>query len=202
MEALQHFLIQYSGSASYLVFFFLITVSSLSLCNSDLAFITAGTLSATGFFDYRILIFLGFFALLAGDSIVFFSGRKWGRTLVRKKPLSLVLNDEKMDAAETFFKKKGVILLFFVRFIPFTRTAIFLTTGSLQVKAKYFYLFNAFSTAIYLPLIIIGSNRAGANATEIISTIKKFQFIPIIILISLALYLYIKKFRLKKEGAL
>ena len=202
METLQHFLTQYSGFESYLIFFFLVTASCVGLFNSDIAFITAGALSAVGFFDYRILIILGFFALLTGDSITFFAGRKWGRALIRKKPFSFVLNDEKMDVAESFFKRKGLIIIFMVRFLPLLRTSLFLTTGSLRVDAKKFYLLNALSTAIYLPIVIIGSNRASANASEIVATLKRFQFIPILLLVSLGLFFYVRKSRSKKVGVI
>jgi membrane protein DedA with SNARE-associated domain len=202
METLQHFLTQYTGYEAYAIFFVLVTASCVGLFNSDIAFITSGALSGMGFFDYRILIILGFIGLLTGDSITFFAGRKWGRTLIRKRPFSFVLNDQKMDTAESFFKKKGLIIIALVRFLPLLRTSLFLTTGSLRVEAKTFYLLNALSTAIYLPLVIIGSNRASANAAEIVATLKRFQFVPILLLVSIILFFYIKKSRSNKEGAI
>lgn len=200
METLQNFLTQYSGFEAYVVFFILVTVSCIGLFNSDIAFITSGALSGMGFFDYRLLILLGFIGLLTGDSITFFSARKWGRKLIRKKPFSFVLNDAKMDIAESFFKKKGLLIVFMVRFLPLLRTSLFLTIGSLRVSPAKFYLLNALSTAIYLPLVIIGSNRASANAGEIVATLKKFQFIPVLILLSILTILFLKS-RGKKEGA-
>lgn len=200
METLQNFLTQYSGFEAYLIFFFLTTASCIGLFNSDIAFITAGALSGMGFFDYRILIILGFFGLLLGDSITFFAGRKWGRTLIKKKPFSFVLNDTKMDIAESFFKRKGLVIIFLVRFLPLLRTSLFLTSGSLKVKPIKFYILNALSTSIYLPIVIIGCNRASANAGEIVATLKRFQFIPVLILLSILTILFVKS-RGKKEGA-
>lgn len=201
METLQNFLIQYSGFEAYFIFFFLVAVSSIGLFNSDIAFITAGALSGMGFFDFRILIVLGFFALLTGDSMTYFAGRKWGRTLIRKRPFSFVLDDAKMDLAESFFKRKGLIIVFMVRFLPMLRTSLFLTIGSLKVDIKKFYALDALSSAIYLPIVIIGSNKASANAPEIVATLKRFQFIPALLLISVLLFIYFKKSRTKKEGA-
>ncbi len=152
-----------------------------------------------GIFDYRYLILLGFCALLTGDSITFFSGRKFGRTLSRKKPFSFVLNDRKMDAAEAFFERKGPIIIFMIRFLPLLRTALFITIGSLKVNPKKFYILNSLSTMIYLPLVIIGSNRASANASEIVDTVKKFQFIPILLLVAFVGFFLLKKNRMKNE---
>lgn len=202
MEAIQNLLTQYSGVEAYVIFFLLVVACCVGLFNSDITFITAGALASIQFYDYRILIVLGFFALLTGDSITFFSGRKWGRALIRKKPFSFVLNDEKVDKAEAFLESKGQIFIFMVRFLPLLRTALFLTAGSLQVKPKYFYILNALSTMIYLPLVIIGSYRASANASEIIATLKRFQFAPILLLMALALFFCLKKFRTKKEGVM
>ena len=202
MEALQTFLTQYSGMEAYIVFFFLSIACCVGLFNSDITFITAGALSSIQFFDYRILIALGFFALLIGDSITFFAGRKWGSALIQIKPFSFVLNDEKMNAAESFLQKKGVIFVFFVRFLPLLRTALFLTAGSLRVKPKTFYALNALSTLIYLPLVIIGSKSASANAHEIVANVKRLQFIPILFLGTVVLFFYLKNSRAKKEGAI
>jgi membrane protein DedA with SNARE-associated domain len=176
-----------------------VTASCVGLFNSDIAFITSGALSAAGFFDYRILIFLGLIALLTGDSITFFSGRKWGRKIIRNKPFSFVLNDAKLDVAESFFKRKGLFFVFLVRFLPLLRTSLFLTIGSLKVKPKHFYSLNTLSTLIYLPIVIIGSNRASANASEIVATLKKFQFIPLTLLASLILFLALKKKRVNEK---
>jgi membrane protein DedA with SNARE-associated domain len=200
MEILQNFLTQYSGPEAYLIFFLLITASCIGLFNSDIAFITAGALSVN-FFDYRLLIIIGFFALMCGDSITFFAGRKWGRALIRKRPFSFVLNDQKMDAAESFFRRKGLIIIFLVRFLPLLRTSLFLTTGSLRVKPSNFYLLNGLSSMIYLPIVIIGSNRASANAGEIVATLKRFQFIPVLLVLSLGMFFYLKRIRTNKEGA-
>jgi membrane protein DedA with SNARE-associated domain len=199
METLQHFFMQHSGIEAYLIYFIIVTASCVGLFNSDIAFITSGALSAAGFFDYRILIFLGLIALLTGDSITFFSGRKWGRKIIRKKPFSFVLNDAKLDVAESFFKRKGLFFVFLVRFLPLLRTSLFLTIGSLKVKPKHFYSLNTLSTLIYLPIVIIGSNRASANASEIVATLKKFQFIPLTLLASLILFLALKKKRVNEK---
>ncbi len=198
METLQHFFMQHSGVEAYVIFFLIVTASCIGLFNSDIAFITSGALSAIGFFDYRWLILLGFIALLTGDSITFFSGRKWGRTIIRNKPFSFVLNDAKLDTAEGFFKRKGLFFVFMVRFLPLLRTALFLTIGSLKVRPRHFYLLNALSTAIYLPLVIIGSNRASANATEIVATLKRFQLVPLFALLSLIVFFTVKKNRSKR----
>lgn len=199
METLQHFFMQHSGIEAYLIYFIIVTASCVGLFNSDIAFITSGALSAAGFFDYRILIFLGLIALLTGDSITFFSGRKWGRKIIRKKPFSFVLNDAKLDVAESFFRRKGLFFVFLVRFLPLLRTSLFLTIGSLKVKPKHFYSLNTLSTLIYLPIVIIGSNRASANASEIVATLKKFQFIPLTLLASLILFLALKKKRVTEK---
>jgi membrane-associated protein len=199
MESLQQFFMSHSGMEAYFIFFLIVTASCVGLFNSDITFITCGALSGMGLFDYRYLILLGFFALLTGDSITFFSGRKFGRTLIRKKPFSFVLNDKKMDAAESFFERKGPIIIFMVRFLPLLRTALFITIGSLKVKPKKFYLLNSLSTMLYLPLVIIGSNRASANAAEIVSTVKKFQFVPILIFFTAIVFVLLKKNRMKNE---
>ena len=201
MESLQTFLTQYSGIESYLVFFFVVVVSCIGLFNSDITFITAGALSSIQFFDVRILIAVGFVALMIGDSITFFVGRRWGRTIIRKKPFSLVLSDQKMDAAESFLAKKGKMIISFVRFLPLLRTALFLSAGSLKVKPKYFYSLNAFSSLIYLPIVILASARASSHAKEIVAGFKKFQLIPITLLAVLILFFLIKKNYAKKESS-
>ena len=122
--------------------------------NSDFCLITASVLAALGVFNLKILIPIAFCALLTGDSITFFVGRKWGRHILAAKPVCWVLSPKKVELAEHYLNTKGTKFLFIVRFLPLIRTVLFFTAGSLRVRPRTFYLMDMAATAIYLPIVM------------------------------------------------
>ena len=185
MEQARQILMHYSGPSAYAAFYLMVMGCGMGFpMNSDFCLVTAAVLAAIGFFELKFLIPLAFLALMAGDSVVFFIGRKWGRCLLAHRPFSLILSEKKLDQAEYFFKTKGEKYIFLVRFLPFVRTALFFTAGSLKVRPKIFYLMNACATALYLPLVMgcafyaaTHMNSQHLNAmTELFKELQKVRF--------------------------
>lgn len=196
MEQARLFLTQYSGTESYVLFYFILIGCGIGLpFNSDLILITASVLAALGFFKLSILMPLAFLGLLTGDTINFFVARKFGPVLLAKRPFRWLLSPEKVRKAEIFLAAKGDRFLFCIRFLPLIRTALFFTAGSLQVKPRTFYLLNVTSTVIYLVLLMNAAHSAGENAELLFAGFKRFQFILLGLVIAGGVALYLKKKR-------
>lgn len=178
MEWVQQFLTQVSGPTAYLLFFLLIMACGCGLpMNSDISLITAAVLASKGVFQIWILIPLAFFALLTGDSITFFAGRKWGYRLIRRRPFKWVLKQKQIERAERYLENHGARFLFVVRYLPLIRTALFFTAGSLKVRPRTFYLMDGLASTLYLPLVMGTAYFASENIDSVIQTFKNFQFL-------------------------
>ena len=177
MEQARELLTQFSGPGGYAIYFFIIVACGVGLpFNSDLTFITASVLSHLGYFQLSLLIPLGFLALLCGDSINFFIARKFGKKIIQIKPISWVIKPEKVAIAEGYLKRNGTRFIFVVRFLPLIRTVLYFTAGSLHVNISTFYLMDALSTLIYLPLLMGSAYLMSEHIERVILALKNFQF--------------------------
>ena len=168
--------------------------------NSDITLITASVLAALGYFDLKILVVLAFLALMTGDTVIFFVGRRWGKSLLRIAPFKWIFKPEKIAMAEKFLNTKGEKFLFIVRFLPLIRTPLFFSAGSLQVKPRTFYIMDATATLIYLPTLMGISYYASENIDQVIATLKKFQFGLLGLVVLAAIYItYQKRARKSRE---
>ncbi len=177
MDQAKEFLSQYQGIQAYLVFYFTLIGCGIGMpINSDLTLIAASVLAALGFFKLPILIPVAFLGLLSGDTINYLVARKFGPKILKKAPFRWILTPGKVAAAERYLEKRGTRFLFLVRFLPLIRTALYFTAGSLQVRARTFFLLDAASTVIYLLGLMNLAYYAGENIDPLIEGFKRFQF--------------------------
>jgi membrane protein DedA with SNARE-associated domain len=183
MDQVKEFLTHYSGVEAYLLFFAGLIGCGIGLpLNSDLILITASMLAAFGLFKLPILIPIAFFGLLSGDSINFFLARRFGPKLLSHAPFNWILPESKFKEAKNYFDSGGSRFVFCIRFLPFIRTALFFTAGSLQIKPRVFYLLNGTSTLIYLMILMNLAFAAGSNIEPLLATLRKFQFLLLAVL--------------------
>jgi membrane protein DedA with SNARE-associated domain len=196
MEQAKLFLTHYSGTESYVLFYFILVGCGIGLpMNSDITIITASVLAALGYFKLSLLLPIAFLGLLSGDTLNFFVARKYGPKILLRAPFRWVLSPEKVKKAEVFISEKGNRFLFCVRFLPLIRTALFFTAGSLQVKPKTFYFLNMTATVIYLLVLMNLAYAAGENIDSLIASFKRFQLIFLAIFFGVGLILFLRRKR-------
>ncbi len=208
MDQAREFLAHFTGNngafAGYFIFYLMITGCGCGLpLNSDLTLIAASVLAAGGLFYFPLLLLLAFAGLLTGDSITFFSGRKWGLTLLQKRPLRWILSPSTVRSAEKTLQKNGSKYLMAIRFLPLIRSALFFASGTLKVEPRLFYLYNTVATLIYLPVLMGSSYLASQHIREIMIALKSSQFFLLGAAVLLAISLYFrsdKKSRQESEN--
>lgn len=194
MDQAREFLTQYSGTTSYVIFYFILLGCSIGLpWNSDITIIAASVLAAVGFFKLPFLIPIAFLGLLTGDSINFFVARKYGPKILSVKPFRWVLTPQKVKNAERYLNEQGNKFLFIIRFLPLIRTALFFAAGSLQVKPRTFYIFNCLATLIYLPVLMNAAYYTSENIDQVIAFLKNFQLALLSIFTVVMVYVIFRK---------
>lgn len=197
MEQARHFLTQFTGPESYLIFYLLLTGCGIGMpFNSDFVIISASVLAALGVFKLPLLFPFALFGLMTGDCINYFVARKYGKKILVKRPFRWVLNPEKVTAAEHYFKEKGSAFIFVIRFLPLIRTVLYFTAGSLQVKPRVFFSLDFLSTLIYLLVVMNAAFYASENIDQLITTFKNAQFTLLGLFILTIIAFFIRK-RLK-----
>lgn len=155
MEFAQNLIQTFSGPLGYAIFFLIIFSCSWGMpFNSDFQIVTASVLASLGVFNLWILMLVAFTALIIGDSVTFFLGRKVGPKILVKRPLRWIIKPHHIDRAKSLFHRHGSKFLICIRFIPLVRPALFFTAGTLQLKPSHFYICNIIATSIYLPIVM------------------------------------------------
>jgi membrane protein DedA with SNARE-associated domain len=78
------------------------------------------------------------------------------------------------------------------------RTALYFTAGSLQVRARTFFLLDATSTVIYLLGLMNLAYYAGENIESLIEGFKRFQFGLLAFLLTGSLFIFYRSRQSKR----
>jgi len=120
----------------------------------DSLLFTAGFLATQGIFDIKVLTLLCFVAAVAGDSVGYAIGNRFGRRLFRK-PESFFFHPDHLTKAEKFYEKHGKKTIILARFLPVVRTFAPVVAGIGKMKYKTFFAYNiigGFLWAVLLPV--------------------------------------------------
>lgn len=107
----------------------------------DTLLFTAGFLAQQGTLgiNVHLLVAILFVAAIAGDSIGYFIGQKFGRRLFNKTD-SMLFHKDNLHRAEKFYEKFGVITIILARFVPVIRTFAPVVAGVSNMSYKKTFL--------------------------------------------------------------
>lgn len=95
----------------------------------DVSLVAGGIIAGLGHADLRLMIVIGLAGVMVGDSVMFLLGHHFGPR-VRKLPwIARVLTPRRYARVQEKFDRYGNRMLFFARFLPGLRAAVFLTAG-------------------------------------------------------------------------
>ena len=114
-----------------------------------------------------------FAAVLAGDTIAFFFGRRFGRRVLASNLARRYFTPRRQLRVRAYFRKFGSKVVLVGRFTPGLRFTIFFTAGTLHVRPAVFLIYDFVAAAISVPVLVYvawlrRSNRSviGARDTE------------------------------------
>ena len=140
----------------------------------DSLLFTAGFLASQGFLDIKILILGCFIAAVAGDSIGYFLGQKFGRKLFSKSD-SVWFHKDHLNRAQSFYDKHGGKTIILARFIPVIRAFAPVVAGVGLMRYKKFVIFNLVGGVLWAIAIPL----AGYYLGSLIPDVDKY-LLPII----------------------
>lgn len=146
----------------------------------DSLLFTAGFLASQGVLDIKILIAGCFVSAVAGDSIGYYLGKKFGRKLFQKED-SIWFHKDHLERAQRFYDRHGGKTIILARFVPVIRAFAPVVAGIGVMKYKKFVAFNLIGGilwAIIIPFL-------GYYLGSIIPDVDKY-LLPIVGLIIVA----------------
>jgi membrane protein DedA with SNARE-associated domain len=98
------------------------------------------------------MIVVGLAGILAGDTIIFLAGRRFGHRVADFRPLRRVVTPEKLELVEKKVRRRGNVVVMFARFLPGLRAPTFFTVGHARMPLWEFLLFDGAAALVSAPL--------------------------------------------------
>lgn len=146
----------------------------------DSLLFTAGFLASTGLFNVAYLSFGCAIFAIAGDSVGYYIGHRFGKKLYERKN-SKLFNKDHLAQAQKFYDKHGGKTIILARFMPVIRTFAPVVAGMADMNYKSFLFFNVFGGLLWGS----GLTLTGYFLGSLIPNVDKY-LLPIIGVIVLA----------------
>jgi membrane protein DedA with SNARE-associated domain len=187
MQDIVNYLVQTIGDLGYIgIFALMFLESSFFPFPSEVVMIPAGYLAFKGEMNIILVLLSGILGSLAGAWFNYLLALKFGR-----KFLSKLLNNEKIEKLDNFFKNHGEISTFSGRLIPGIRQYISFPAGLAKMNQLKFSIYTTLGAGIWVIILTFIGYFIGDNQ-ELIHTYVKELTIAAIIFIVIIIGIYIK----------
>jgi membrane protein DedA with SNARE-associated domain len=94
---------------------------------------------------------VGLAGILAGDSIIFLAGRRFGIRLADFRPLRRIITPEKLEKVEKLMRRRGNVVVVLARYLPGIRAPTYFTAGHARMPYWEFLLFDGAAATLSAP---------------------------------------------------
>ncbi len=163
----------------------------------EITLLTCGYVASMGAYDPFTASVVAVFGILAGDSSIFYIGRRFGRRAVTHGPFRRFIKEETINRAEAAFHRRRDLFVFGARFMAGVRLVGYFTAGMMRVKYLRFLFLDFLGAIISGPTSIYFAYYLGKTFTiEVIQTqMHHYRNWAVVgIVIAIVLGLLIRKF--------
>ena len=114
----------------------------------------AGYLVWQGGFQLPLVLLVGILSAMAGDSLGYWVGRRYGQRVVARYGLWGRLTPPRLETMRGFVQRYGPVAVFLARFVTGLRFLAGPLAGSLDLRWRSFLIANALGALTYVPLMI------------------------------------------------
>ncbi len=152
----------------YAGLFILLTLGTLGLpFPEDTTLILGGFLMVQNVIQLFPALSVIYPTLLMTDFLLYWIGKRYGRTVVEHKIFHRILSLNRLLKLEEKFRKWGIWVVFFGRPLLGVRAQIFLAAGVMRMPARRFLIADALSALITMA-IMIGIGYLGGSQIQIL----------------------------------
>lgn len=120
----------------------------------DSLLFTAGIFASQGYLDIWVLLVGCVIAAILGDSVGYWSGKKYGRELFDRDK-GFFFKKKRLYDAEIFYEKHGKSTIVIARFVPIIRTFAPIVAGIGKMHYKTFLSYNIFGGITWVLLLLL-----------------------------------------------
>lgn len=147
------------GIWSYAILFLIVFIETgvviFPFLPGDSLLFAGGAFAAVNAFHFGILVVTFFIAAVIGDTVNYHIGKKAGMSISSKSWLGKIVDQNKMNKAESFFHKHGGKTIVFARFMPFIRTFAPFIAGASRMRYPYFMFYNIIGGASWVSICTV-----------------------------------------------
>jgi membrane protein DedA with SNARE-associated domain len=158
----------------------------------QLVLIAAAVYAGTGSLNIVAVGIVGFVATVVGSGAGYAIGVYGGRPLVDRYGKYVLLTSDRMDKAETFFNRRGWLVLLLGRFVDGVRQAMGILAGISDMTFRRFAMFTSLGAVIWVGFWTGLSDAAGNHITTIISYAGYLAAVVAVVLVVLIVRLVVK----------
>jgi membrane protein DedA with SNARE-associated domain len=120
------------------------------------------------------MIAVGLVGILAGDSIIYLAGRRFGARLADFAPLRRMVTPEKLERVEKLMRRRGNIVVVLARYLPGIRAPTYFTAGHARLPYWEFVAFDGLAALVSAPLWVCLGFYFGSNIEDAARAASRF----------------------------
>jgi membrane protein DedA with SNARE-associated domain len=174
------------------------TFTILVVCGMGVPFPEEATFLVAGYAAAKIpatnlwiLCVMGILGILAGDSIPFLVGRRYGLSLLSRPFIAKILTPDRIERTREYFRKHGAKTVFAGRFVAGLRMPTFFMAASMGVKYRVFLFWDGMGALISCPTSIVLAYYLGPTAEKYLHESKIYMLIFAGLCLAYGIYHYI-----------
>src|SRR5512133_3810695 len=121
------------------------------------------------------MVVVGLLGILAGDSVIFMAGRRFGHRVADFRPLRRIITPEKLELVEKKVRTRGNVVVMFARFLPGLRAPTFFTVGHARMPIWKFLMFDGAAALVSAPLWVCLGFWFGSDLEEAARVASRFS---------------------------
>jgi membrane protein DedA with SNARE-associated domain len=114
----------------------------------------AGYLVWQGGFQLPLVLLVGILSAVAGDSLGYWIGRRYGQPVVARYGLWARLTPPRLETMRCFVQRYGAVAVFLARFVIGLRFLAGPLAGSLGLPWRSFLIANLLGALVYVPIMV------------------------------------------------
>ncbi|HUL38837.1 MAG TPA: DedA family protein [Methanomassiliicoccales archaeon] len=187
------------ATVGYPGIFLLMTLESMAIpIPSEVVMTFGGWLAYDGVLSLFWVGMAGTLGCVAGSAIAYWIGEYGGRPFIKRYGRYLLLSEESIDSAETWFKKYGAIAVFGSRLLPVVRTFISIPAGIAKMNFWSFIVLTFLGSLPWCYALAYAGYLLGANYESIQGNFTLLTILVVVAVAALLVYfIYIRRRRSK-----
>ncbi len=121
------------------------------------------------------MVAVGLGGILAGDSVIFYAGRRFGHRVADFPPLRRIVTPEKLELVEKKVRHRGNVVVMFARVLPGLRAPTYFTVGHSRLPYWKFLIFDGTAALVSAPLWVCVGFWFGSDLEEAARVASEFS---------------------------